>query len=292
MQYLYLVTVILLITAQTVSNKQYGIKAKKTNDFLFAAIVALTAMIFFVASSGGKLQFSAAVLPYSIAFAVSYACGLVGQFLAIKWGQMSITLLVISYSLLIPAMYGIIALGDKLSILGVIGLVLLAISLLLISKVLEGKKGETAVTEKKKVSLKWLIALAVGFVGNGMCSTIQKMQQSALEGGYKSEFMIIALAISAVALVIAALINKEDIRVSPLPCVGFAVITGVANGIVNLLVMVLTGMMNNSILFPSISAGGIVLGFILAIFLYKEKLSPLQIVGYVIGTASVVLLNI
>ena len=50
--------------------------------------------------------------------------------------------------------------------------------------------------------------------------------------------------------------------------------------------------MDASILFPSISGGGIVLGFLLSTFVYKERLSRIQYIGYAIGTASVIILNI
>ena len=291
MQYLFLVIVMLFCILQDITKKQYNVKVEKSNGFIFSAIVSLFAMFFFLISSGFKFDINSQVIPYSVGFAASYASALVGAFLAIKWGPLSITLLVISYSLIIPAFYGLIALDEKLTPVKIIGLILLAISLLLISKVLE-RKNEGGEETKQKISVKWLIALFFAFAGNGMCSTVQKMQQTALDGNYKSEFMIVALIISFVALVIAAIVNKEDIRVGTLPCIGFAAITGIANGIVNLLVMVLTGMMSASILFPTISGGGIVLGFIFSIFVYKEKLTKIQYIGYAIGTVSVVLLNI
>ena len=56
--------------------------------------------------------------------------------------------------------------------------------------------------------------------------------------------------------------------------------------------MMLTALIPTAILFPSISGGGIVLGFVLAVFAYKEKLSMLQVIGYFIGMISVILLNI
>ena len=56
--------------------------------------------------------------------------------------------------------------------------------------------------------------------------------------------------------------------------------------------LILTGLIPNSVLFPCISAGGIVLSLFTALFLFKEKLSAFQIVGYVLGLASVILLNI
>ena len=69
-------------------------------------------------------------------------------------------------------------------------------------------------------------------------------------------------------------------------------IAGIANGIVNFFVMVLTGLIPNAILYPSISAGGVVLGFFASVLIYKEKLSKLQLTGYFIGVLSIILLNI
>lgn len=294
MQYLFLVLVVILVTAQDIAKKQYNVKVERSNGFIFSAITTFFAMLLFVATTGFKFNFDPAVLPYSIAFAIACASALVALFLAVKWGPLSITLLVVSYSLLIPTFYGIIFLGDSLSPFRIIGLVLLAISILLISRMLEKKK------EGEKVqpfSVKWLIALLVAFVGNGMCSTIQKMQNLAFtdpvsgEIACKNEFMIVAYVIAFVILVIASISNKEDIRVGTLPCFGFGALTGIANGLVNYLVMLLTPIMDTSILFPSISGGGIVLGFVLSIFLYKERLSVIQYIGYAIGAVSVVLLN-
>ena len=99
--YLFLFIVIALIITQDITKKQYNLKVEKANGFIFSAIVALFAMVFFLASSGFKVEFVPEVIPYSVGFALSYAAALVGTFLAIKWGPLSITLLVISYSLTI-----------------------------------------------------------------------------------------------------------------------------------------------------------------------------------------------
>ena len=49
---------------------------------------------------------------------------------------------------------------------------------------------------------------------------------------------------------------------------------------------------SNKWLKSAFSAGAIVLGFILAITIYKERLSKKQLIGYVFGIAAVVLLNL
>lgn len=284
MQYLWLTLIVVLVTYQSIAKKQYNVKHNGQNPFLFTAITSFFAILVFAVIGIGNFSFEPGFIPYSIAFAVAHGSASLGLFLAIKYGSLSITLLVTSYSLIVPTLYGIVALGESLKIVGYVGLVLLFISLFLIRNKESG--------DGKKANVKWLICLIVAFVSNGMCSTIQKMQQLAFEEKYKTEFMIIALAISSTVLFIAALCDRKTFKSEFMGCIPLGALSGLANGVTNYLVMVLTGLIPTALLFPIISAGGIVLGFILAVTIYKERLSKTQLVGYFLGTASVVLLNI
>ncbi len=238
-------------------------------------------MVFFVFCSGFRLSFSVELLPYSAAFAVTYAMANIGQILAIKYGSLAVTSLFMSYSLIIPTQYGIIFLNEHTGIGGYLGIVLLFASIFLLNS-----NGE-----KFRFSVKWLIFTCIGFLGNGLCATVQKMQQMAFYGEYKSEFMIIALAISAIALFIASSPSASTKTCSKY-CLKYAIPCGLANGGVNLLIMTLTALMPSAILFPSVSAGGIAINFIIALLFYKEQLSKLQTAGYIVGLASVIILNI
>ncbi len=283
MNILLIVMTVILMSLQSVFQKQYNLKTKTPNAFLFSSATALFAMVFFVISAGFKLDFSLAVLPYSIGFAVAYAAANVSMILAVRCGSLAITNLILAYSLIIPTLYGIVFLKDDIGVNTYFGIALLLISLLL----LNAKDGE----ENTKFSIKWLVFAILAFAGNGMCSTVQKMQQSAFDGSFKSEFMIVALAIVVVIMLVAAFM-KKGVRSELKGCAKYAVPCGLANGGVNLLVMILTGMVASAILFPTISAGGIVLSFIISVFFYKEKLSKMQMAGYAIGIISVILLNL
>ena len=282
MQYLLLLVVILMLGLQGLAQKQYDVMSKTPNVFLFSAVTASAALLFFVVGNGFRLHLSGDFLPYAIAFGLAYGTCTVASFYTIVWGSMSISNLVTSYSLIIPTFYGLIALDESLSAFGMVGLAALFLSIFLIND----RK------EDVKFSVKWLIALAVAFIGNGLCSTVQKMQQTACAGAYKNDFMITALMIVVVTFVVMALLRRERLREGLAVCAGLGALKGVANGIVNLLVMVLTGSLPNAILFPSISAGGIVIGFLIAVGIYKERLTRRQLLGYAIGTVSVVLLNL
>ena len=199
MNTLLLVFVITLITLQNVTKK---IGSKKSNSAMsFSGASALFAIIIFLITSGGKLNFSTEILPYSIMFAVSYGIGCAFSFLSISEGPLSLTTLITSYSLVVPTVYGLLFLGEPITPLLIAGIALLLISLLLINY--EKQNGE------RKITLKWAIFVFLAFVGNGVCSTVQKVQQLEFDGAYKSEFMIAALAIASLTLLIISVFTEK-----------------------------------------------------------------------------------
>ena len=129
-------------------------------------------------------------------------------------------------------------------------------------------------------------------MGNGGCTIIQKAQQLACDGAYKNEFMFIASLLAGVVLLIGAAFAERKSMLAHLKhgALWFG-ICGATNGFMNLLVMILAKELAASVMFPVISAGGIVLTFFVSVFFYKERLSKWQIIGVVLGAVSVVLLN-
>ena len=133
----------------------------------------------------------------------------------------------------------------------------------------------------------------LAFVGNGCCSAIQKVQQLNFNGLYKNELMIVALGIVTLTLFIISLFTeREYFSISIKKGCTFFLISGLANGLVNYLVLVLSSKMPASVMFPVISAGGIVATALVSIFVYKEKLSKYQIIGLILGTISIIALNL
>lgn len=283
MTYIFLMLIIADQLMEAVLAKQYNIKTEKSNTILFSGVACLFALIFFLVNSGGRLDFCAGVVPYAAVFAASFGTAVVTQVLAIKTGPLSLTTLFSSYSLLIPTFYGIVFLKDPISPALYGGLAALVVSLWLINM----KKDESM-----RFSPMWLIYVLLAFAANGMCSTIQKMQQIKFNGAYKNEFMIIALAVVTVVLLAAGAANKENKAEMIKPCLKYGAIKGIGNGFMNYLVMVVSASLPSAVLFPSISAGSVTLAYLCSLFVYKEKLTRLQTVGYILGIVSVVLLNL
>ena len=282
MNALYLIIIIAAVSGQDIMKKMYTNKTEGNGAYVFSACTALFSMLFFIVTLK-EFHWNAAILPYVIAFALSFATANLFGVLAISTGPLSLSSLMIAYSLLIPTFYGVIFLKEPLSITFWIGLALLAISLFLVNK----KNDKTPITPK------WILFVFLSFCGNGLCSTFQKMQQTAFDGGYKNEFMILSLAIVFLVFTTVALIkNRKNLKSHLYHARFTAVGCGIMNGLTNLLVMVLSGLIAVSVMFPLISAGGIVITYFVSRFIYKEQLNKVQFIGFLAGIGSVIFLNI
>lgn len=276
-----IILVIIGLSAQSLTRKAFSVKYNA--PFLFSFLSVGIAMLFFLVSAGKNFIFSWDYIPYAIVFALGYGAATVFSFFAIAHGSLGLTSLVTSYSLIIPTIYGILFLGEEPSTMLYIGLALLFTSIFLINF----EKGE------KKITIKWLVFVTLALVGNGACTTAQKVQQMNQNKAFKNEFMTVALLmVTVVCLLFAIFYHKKDFKpVFTKPVIIFPIICGVANAVVNLLVMVLSRI-DASLLFPIISAGGIIATGIISLTIYKERFTKQQIAGMILGIASVVCLNL
>ena len=249
-------------------------------------MISLFAMIFFLAVNG-DWHYSSELLIPSFAFAVSYATATVFSVLAIYHGSLAKTSLIISCSLLIPSFYGMICLGEPVSATLILGTVLLVVSLIMTNY----QKDDT----DKKATLKWAVFVILSFVGNGMCSTVQKAKPIYYGEQGNNLFMVVALAMVTVIMLVSSLVSKGE-RDSIRPTISkgglLALLCGVANGLTNYLAIYLNSRVPASVMFPVISAGSVILVFIYSVLFNKEKFNIRQSIGFLVGIVSIVLLNI
>jgi len=252
MTYLLLMLAIAFNGLIPVIGKQYNTKALHYNSYLYTSISNLFIAVFFLISSRFHLEIKYEYLPFSLAFAVANVLGSVGLVCATRTGSLSLTSLIMAYSLIIPTFYGIIFLEEPVGIMLLMGITILLISLFLINV----KKDD------ELFSPIWLLFVSMAFMGNGGCSVIQKMEQLTFDGAYKNEFMFVAALCSMLLTLAIWLFDESQKKAELKEAAPFAVLNGIAVGALNLAIMFLTGLLPNAILFPSISAGGIVLAFL------------------------------
>ena len=280
-QLLILSAIIFGSAIQQVFKKAYNNRGGNS-IYIFCALTVAAAAIFFTATADFPLNFTWGFIPYSAGFAAGYLCATIFTMYAIKEGSLSLTSLALSFSLLIPTIVGLILYDEPLTLWFFIGLGLLTISIILINT----KGGEI------KITLKWVIFVFLAFVGNGACSAVQNSYARSYSTG-SSEFMIVALSLVFVSLMILSLI-KERSNIIPTAKKHWylALLCGAANGATNLCVILLSPHMAASIMYPLVSAGCIVLTSLVSIFIYRERLSPLQYAGMIFGIGAIVFLNL
>lgn len=280
--YLLLLCMPVVNCCQSVSQKQYNLKCEKGNVILFSAVTSVIALGFFLVTSGLKLQFTPALIPYSLGFAVCYAAGWVSTVLAVRYGLMAITTMIVSCSLIFPTVYGVMT-GEPLTATIAVGVALLLFSFVLVNLKFD---------KSARFTWKWFACAVTACVANGGCSIAQSMQKRVLGENFSHEFMILALAAASVMLLAYAMVTGRNLRGDFRACLPYATGNGIANGLINLLVLVTIGHIPNTVLYPSLSALNMVATFVLSFIMYKERFSKVQYAGYALGIVSIVLLNL
>ena len=287
MNYFLLFLTALFIVFQKVIQDRYNAKCR-SGVFLFSGMISFFAMCFFMAVNRDWTWSSELIIP-AVSFGLSYAAATVFVVLAIKCGSLAKTTLIMSYSLLVPAFAGLVILREPLGIPMIAGMILLVLSLWLTN---HHKK--TADTPKEKISLKWLVFVLLGFIGNGMCSTVQKLAPHYLGADVNLTLSTIAaLGLSTVVLIAASFLTKETDLKSTLRVGGpLSLFCGLFNGAVNYLAIYLNQFIPASVMFPVLSAGEIILIVPYSLLVRRERFTAKQWAGFAVGVVSVVLLNL
>ena len=284
MNYIILALVAFGVFIQSLLQKQYNIKMDGISNanYVFNFIMSAGALLVTGLIYCFNITFNYKTFLFSFCFAATFSVSIVFQFLAIKSGPFSLTSLFISFSLIIPTLYGIIFLKEKISVSGGMGIVFLIISLIMVNKY----------KSEQKILKRWFLYIALAFVGNGLCSTIQKMFQT-YQNGSSFEFMFFAMLFATfVFLSLLFFRRPQKIRNIIKAGGGYAVGTGVTNAAVNLAMIYLASRLDASVLYPGVSAGGLALTFLFAVSIYKEKLNSVQYIGYFLGIVSIILLSL
>ena len=266
--------------------KSYGKKHGKGGMF-FNAVVCLFAMLYFIATDEGGLEFKPALWKFGLINSVMYATGFYATYVAYKIGSFGLTKLVIAFGVIIPTFYGIIFLKEDTTVCTYLALILILISIFLINY--QKKDGNS----KEKISPKWLLYILLAVVANAIITIIGKKQVDVFVGNYKNEFLMISLAGASLILFVLALIFERDSLKSKIkPGFIYGSFAGIFNGINNFFLLMTYFYLPLSFTAPIRTGLGIVFGFSLSVFLYKEKFNARQIVSVFIGIAAVVIMNL
>ncbi|MBE6616435.1 MAG: hypothetical protein E7627_00615 [Ruminococcaceae bacterium] len=302
--YLLIIPIIIGFFLQEFFKKQFQNK-KKEHTSLFSTLlyglVLICACFIVQAIIWGINGFEQLIYPgtfvYSLGFAICYVGGTVFSILAISSGPFAITSLVMSYSLMLPTLWSLIFYtnDNSPSVFVILGIVFMCISLFLV----RNKNAD----DNMKITPRWIIFVIINFVSNGGCNIFQTIfneenkKNNIVIEPYK--FLLVSMSLVLVAFIIIVsvyvIVNRKKNLEKPniKQLIGYGCATGISNTIANTLVLLVAGITIPAyILFPLDTVGQLTLIFLVSVMFFKEKYTRLQYVGYFIGMASVVLLNI
>ena len=290
MNYLLLLLSVVSETVKNAYTNHFSKRIAKTgaDTYLFNAVLSAGGVLFFL-FTGNVFRISGFSLAMALVFAVVTIFAQVFLTLAMGCGPMSFSIL-FTYlgTMIIPTVYGMVFLDQHPGVTQWIGFALMLVSVGL--SVDLKQKGENA------MSFKWLVLTAGGFLMWGLVGVCQQIHQSSAYAGEINAFLFFSFIMMAVILWLFFLVCKkrgdaQNYCVKSRPTV-FVLLSGVANGAINLINLFLAGVMPGIIFFPIVSGGVIILSGMAAIIVFKEWMDKKQAAGVVIGVISVILLGI
>lgn len=288
---------IIAISLTFVFVKEY----KKDAPIFYSAVRMLFTSLIFVmaffmlggAQKGVKITNIWLVIALGVLFVLCYYFTV----LALKEGPMSISSLIFSFALLIPAIYGIIFLNNPVGLFFFIGLALFVACIILINYEPKQKKEDK---KQVKITFKWLVYVLISAITDGVGSII-----ISISGGKSQDantvlfdgvtFLMISFLLTTVFLFVIALVKEKSKIKFNLKSVGvLGGACGLFTGISFILMMYFTnlGIISNAVYFPIYSGGQLILCSLIGIVCYKEKFRPIQYLGIILGIASVIFLNL
>ena len=189
--------------------------------------------------------------------------------------------------ILVPMFYGALVLGEALTALQII-----AVVLMLVSFVLMNMKGLTLKGSSKEFLL-WCLML---FLSNGFYGVFMNLQQLRMNGAERNEMIILTFSGMAFLYAVIQLFRnpkalKAGFRMSKKPLVCLLLCCFAATTAVHMMLYVLT-LIDETVLYTIENGGVLVLSVIYSRVLFHERLNRTQLAGIALAAISIIMLSL
>lgn len=284
----------IIFTTATQSASAKAFTRQNGSSLVFNVIKGLTAVALFAimaAIEGFSLHLPTVL--YGLGYGASLCLSMHTGFRALCLGPMALTSMLVSFSILIPTLWGVTVGGEDMTLFCFFGILLLLGAILLTNGDKIWGKGRAAKAPGGEWRYgPWLLLVAATFLSNGIGSVLQKQYQTVYPDGKSSLFMFYAMLLCALVYFIISLVKltPTDLRAAKKPWLG--AVSGIANGLASFFTLVLAGMENASVLFPAISAGTLMGAILCGRFLFKEKLKLNHYFALLAGLLAVIFMKL
>lgn len=290
MSYLYLIFAVLCLSSVNVLGAFFGRRTADKRDAtpLYNFVLLLSVFFVWLMMYLSAPTFDAAVLPYSLLFAVFFSMAHLGTIGALSNGPASLSSLFITLSLIAATVWGFFFWQAPFTAPIAVGLLLVILAIVLC---LYKGRGD-----QKKISGKWIFYVSLGFIGNAGCTIVQRTQVIAFNGAHSTMMMVFATLIAAfLGFFLYLRSDKRDTKAILRPSWFFPVLAGACNALLNLFIILLgtsLPLLSSSLVFPVVSVGGLAVVMLFSLFVFRERLKWWQWLGIAVGAVATVLLSL
>lgn len=278
MDYLFILGATLLLAVDFAFSKLYQKKSGVgiTAGLSFNALNGLFTAVVFFALGGFKFNFStfSVIMAFAMAaFALTYS--LIG-FRILRDGNMAMyTLFLMTGGMILPYIYGLLALDEPLRIIRLAGLAVI------IAAVAFSNSGT-----KKPTSLQIILCVAV-FLLNGMVSIISKAHQvDTLHSPVDTTQFVMLSGVAKFIMSSAALLFTKTKTKDKLPqasnILPLALASAVVGGVSYMLQLIGAQNLPATVLYPCVTGGSIIFSAFAGKILFKEKITKVQWISIVL----------
>ena len=204
---------------------------------------------------------------------------------ALKKGNIGICSTVYSLGFIFPTLSGNLFWNERLTGLNIIG-ILMVVPTIIISGMPSSKNGQ-----QKNINT-YIIPLMSAMLSSGGLGIMQKVQQNSHYPEQKNFFVISAFALAGTISFLISLFAKREPQIKIGRKLIFGAGIGVAFGLCNLLNTILAGQLDSAVFFPVLNIGTIFFSIVSGIIFYKEKISRNDLIAFLLGIISILLITI
>ena len=225
----------------------------------------------------------------SLLFGAILSTGMMVTVLALKHANVTITSVFMTASLIIPILIGYVFLNEKVNVWQI---VLIIVFLLTVYPLVSNKQA------KKPFTIISFIACLLVWLTSGFGTASLQLFFRVVPQGSVNLVLVLSYAFGGVILTIVTLLfkDKKVEENNKIKLTKSIVIAGFICTLFYFLnqqfITILTNEFPSSILFPVSTGGGVVMGSLIGLIVYREKLSVTNYIALVIGIASLILVGI
>ena len=258
---------------------------RNTKDSVFAncVVFAFTAIIFSVSL---RNKFDWNIIYYALFFGIFSSSFQIFYALALEAGPFSATCMTINFSMIVPIIFSLIFLGEKLTVAKVIGMSLCLFALFLNSR-----------SDGRKINIKWIFYLLMAFFSTGAgISITQKLFAKSPYASQIEQFVFLGYIFAFLITFIVVLIQnktqeKRNFSLSR-KNVLLIVIIAACLGIYQYFKTFADSFVDAIVLNPSISGLATTLQMLSGRIIFKEKFTIRQIISMCIGISAILMMSI